>query len=111
MTNTGTPPGPARPTGRVEIRPATPLPQDEPPPSNPLDAHLDHFHSRVLQDALLEATSRYWLRRADQFAAVGTEACDLIATNCRRHAQLLQDSGLDTEAQFALTLIRAEVVS
>ncbi len=32
-----------------------------------LDDYLEHFRARVLQDALNEATSAYWLRRAAQF--------------------------------------------
>lgn len=34
-----------------------------------LSEYVEHFRARVLQDALNEATSSYWLRRADQFTA------------------------------------------
>lgn len=32
-----------------------------------LESFVDQFRARVLQDALSEATSSYWLRRAEQF--------------------------------------------
>jgi hypothetical protein len=53
-----------------------------------LDAHVEHFRYRVLQDALNEATSAYWLRRAKAFAAVGSVACDEIAQACRNRSAL-----------------------
>jgi hypothetical protein len=49
---------------------------------------VEHFRHRVLQDALSEATSSYWLKRATDFAAVGTPACDEIAQACRHRAEL-----------------------
>lgn len=89
--------------GLVEIRPATtntePL---EPPPATKLEQHLNHFHHRVLQDALLEGTAAYWLRRADTFASVGTTACDAIALACRNKATFIRDTGLDAEVQALL---------
>lgn len=51
-----------------------------------LEDHVDHFRARVLQGALAEATATYWLRRAEAFAAVGTERCDEIARACRNRA-------------------------
>jgi hypothetical protein len=54
-----------------------------------LPGFVAHFRSRVLQDALTEATGAYWLRRAEAFDAVGTPTCDLIARNCRVHATLV----------------------
>lgn len=53
-----------------------------------LDAYVEHFRYRVLQDALTEATAHYWRRRADQFAAVGNAACDEIAQACLNRAAL-----------------------
>jgi hypothetical protein len=50
---------------------------------------IDHFRARILQDALTEATAQHWLHRAAVFAQVGTPECDLIAENCRNHAQLI----------------------
>jgi hypothetical protein len=49
---------------------------------------VEHFQRRVLEDALNEACSAYWLRRADDFAKVGTPACDEIAQACRHRAEL-----------------------
>lgn len=63
-----------------------------------LPTHLEHFRRRVLYDALLEATSTYWLRRAETFTQVGNARCDEIAQACRNHAELLKTTGLDTEA-------------
>jgi len=54
-----------------------------------LDAYVENFRRRVLQDALATATAAHWRRRAAQFAAVGNEACDEIARACRRHARLM----------------------
>ena len=56
--------------------------------SDALASHLEHFRLRVLQDALLEATSAYWLRRAIVFEKVGTRECDEIARACRNAASL-----------------------
>lgn len=64
-----------------------------------LAEHVEHFRMRVLQDALAEATAAYWLRRAEQFAAVGTPACDETAQACRNRASLAL-SGDDTPAQI-----------
>lgn len=36
---------------------------------NNLAAFTEHFHQRVLQDALAQATAGFWLRRAAQFEA------------------------------------------
>jgi hypothetical protein len=47
-----------------------------------LDDYVAHFRTRVLQDALAQATAAYWRRRAVQFAMVGTPACDEIAEAC-----------------------------
>lgn len=54
-----------------------------------LAGFVAHFRSRVLQDALTEATADYWLRRAAAFEKVGTPTCDAIAANCRFHASLV----------------------
>ncbi len=58
-------------------------------PADKLAAYIEHFRGRVLQDALLEATANYWLRRAKTFEAVGNPRCDEIALACRRHATLV----------------------
>ncbi len=53
-----------------------------------LAEYAEHMRQRFLQDVLAEATRDYWLRRADQFAAVGTPAADEIAQACRNRAAL-----------------------
>jgi hypothetical protein len=55
--------------------------------------HVEHFQHRVMQDALSEATADYWRRRAEQFAAVGTPACDEIAEACRNRSRLAEIEG------------------
>lgn len=68
-----------------------------------LSEYVEHFRHRVLQDALNEATSSYWLRRADQFAAVGNARCDEIAQACRNRAAVaLMDDAISTEVVTAL---------
>lgn len=64
---------------------------------NPLDLDVEHFRARVLQDALAEATSSYWLRRAVELEAVGTPTADASALACRRHATLVRFRTPDTE--------------
>lgn len=49
---------------------------------------VEWFAHRILQDALNEAESSYWHRRAADFRAVGTPACDEIALACGRRAEL-----------------------
>lgn len=58
-----------------------------------LTEHVEHFRARVLQDALAEATSSYWLRRAEAFDRVDNERCRSIAAMCRHRAEisLIQD--------------------
>jgi len=70
--------------------------------------HLEQFRWRVLQDAPQEATATYWERRAETFEAVGNDRCDTIARNCRFHAQLLRENGLDTQATAVITEIMRE---
>lgn len=72
-----------------------------------LAEYVEHFRHRVLQDALAEATSAYWLRRAETFAAVGDTQCDEIATACRNHARLLKVCPLITGAEVVTALREA----
>lgn len=91
----------------VEIHtgsPGTTLPEPD-----PLTAHIDRFHRRLLEDVLLEATAAYWHRRAETFALVGTPTCDTIAANCDFHARLVTELGLDAPAQTLLDLVLSEV--
>lgn len=52
---------------------------------------LDQIARRFVIDMLLEASAAYWLRRAEDFANVGTPACDEIARACRNKAALCRD--------------------
>ena len=61
----------------------------------PLVEHIEHFRERVLQDALQEATAAYWRKRAADFAAVGTPACDEIAEACRNRARVALDGDVE----------------
>lgn len=79
-----------------------------PAPPSLIVAYIQHFQRRVLEDALLEGTAMYWRNRAASFTRVGTPECDLIATNCRRHAELLEDTGLDADATGLIDTLLAE---
>lgn len=70
-----------------------------------LDAYVSHFRARVLQDALAEATTAYWTRRAETFAGVGNATCDEIAQACRNQARFLANHPLITPTELD-TLIR-----
>ena len=63
---------------------------------------VEHFRRRVLEDALNEACSAYWLRRADDFNVVGTPDCDEIATACRHRAELALIGGIWPEIDDVL---------
>ena len=52
---------------------------------------LEHFQYRVVQDALAEATGRYWERRAEDFDQVGTPPASEIARACRNRARVALD--------------------
>lgn len=49
---------------------------------------IDRFLHDVLLDVLLSGERRYWLKRAEDFAKVGTPACDEIARACRARAEV-----------------------
>jgi hypothetical protein len=68
-----------------------------------LTAYVHHFQRRVLMDAVNEATSSYWRRRAETFAAVGNARCDEIAVACRNRASVaLIPDGIEPEVVEAL---------
>lgn len=48
---------------------------------------------RFIMQLLLETDEGFWLRRAREFACVGTASCDEIATACRHKAALCRESG------------------
>jgi hypothetical protein len=80
------------------------------PPRDVLIPNLDHFRTRVLQDALTEATAAYWEGRADAFdwaapkstdfrgqatdaeLADRAQRCRDTGLACRRNAQLIRES-------------------
>ena len=47
----------------------------------------EHFATRMIQHMLAGAMPFYWLRRANDFARVGTAECDEIAEACRERAE------------------------
>ena len=51
-------------------------------------------------DMLLQAQESYWLRRAEDFAKVGTPKCDEIAQACRNKALLCREESADEWAEL-----------
>jgi len=100
-----------RPLGTAPAKPSPPPPGRDSGASSVDQAtdhvgYVGHFRRRVMQDALVESLPGYWRRRADTFDQVGTSACDDIATACRRHADLVEQTGLpaDVLAELAAEL-------
>lgn len=54
---------------------------------------LERAAQRMLLDLLLECSAAYWRKRADEFAAVGTEAADEIARACWAKARFVEMGG------------------
>lgn len=52
---------------------------------------LERAALRMLVDLLLEADAAYWLKRADDFAKIGTPSCDEISQACRNKAALVRE--------------------
>lgn len=73
-----------------------------------LQAYVENFQRRVMQDALAQATAAYWDRRAAEFRAVGTPTADATALTCEHHAQFVRDNGIDEEMR---TLVRTAVAT
>lgn len=91
--------------------------------------YLDHFRARVMQDALAEATSGYWRRRAEAFEAARprpgdftgqappeqlTEQdrrCAEIAHACRNAATIARFQTEETADECRACLAEAEGVS
>lgn len=71
--------------------------------------YLEHFRARALQDALTDALPATWRRRAADFDAVGTQQCSDVALACRRHADLLERSGLTSELLTELVALTDDV--
>jgi len=57
--------------------------------------YLARFAEAVVADALRSATPEHWLRRAEVFAAVGTDRCDEIAQACRNAATFWRSYGAE----------------
>jgi hypothetical protein len=88
-----------------------------------LTAYVEHFRRRVLQDALAEATNKYWQRRADTFEkarpqpgdfrghatdvnlAEADRRCAAAALACRQRATLA-DVQPDGEAELVADALR-----
>lgn len=70
-----------------------------------IDQHIARFTATVLHQALLEGTARFWRRRAEEFATVGTPDCDQIAQACHHHADLITTTGLDAAAEDTLAAL------
>lgn len=81
--------------------------------------YLDNFTRRVLQDAMTEATRRYWLRRAADFEAakpieppggfrnpeqarIQWRRCHAAAEACRHAAELASAQDFATEVEIVL---------
>ena len=50
----------------------------------------EQLRERAIKESIKDAMGETWDRRAQMFEAVGTDAADLIAQNCRNHARLLR---------------------
>ncbi len=72
---------------------------------------IDRLACLAIIDALLEGSAKYWLKRADDFANVGTAKCDAIAQASRDQAELLRrdDSAERDEWAELLALELGEV--
>lgn len=71
-----------------------------------LSAYVEHFRARVLQDALNEATSSYWLRRADQFTAAMPRPGEF---NGQRTGDQLNEKVVELTAIVQACRVRASV--
>jgi len=61
---------------------------------------MDHLLDRMARQIGLESTPGYWLRRADDFAKVGTPEADQIAEAMRNMASLVSTNGAGFLTQF-----------
>ncbi len=66
-----------------------------------LELMLAQAARRCVQQVFTEALPAVWLRRAEQFEAVGSTSADESAKTCRRHAWLLAE-GLPHEVAAEL---------
>src|SRR5512144_893843 len=86
---------------RLPLVPDPAQPQHIPPAVQPtredVDHYLDHFRTRVLQDAIASASASTMRRRAEAFAGGGTGECDQIAQALRNAAQVALFADPDPE--------------
>ncbi|WP_210441505.1 hypothetical protein [Nocardioides xinjiangensis] len=61
---------------------------------------LEQIAHRFVIDMLLQAQESYWLRRAEDFAKVGTPHADEIAQACRNKAILCREESTDEWAEL-----------
>lgn len=79
---------------RREYTPMRPKPDHELIPS------VEHLLDRMARQHGIESTPGYWLRRADDFAKVGTPEADQIAEAVRNMASLVSTNGPGFLTQF-----------
>jgi hypothetical protein len=70
---------------------------------------IDRLACLMVIDALLEGSARYWLKRADDFAMVGTPKCDEIAQACRNKAVMCREDDERDEWAALLALELGDV--
>lgn len=56
---------------------------------------IDRLACSMVLEILLSSRESYWLKRADDFAKVGTPACDEISRACRAKARLCREESAD----------------
>ena len=59
---------------------------------------IDRLACLMILDLLLESSERHWLKRADDFAKVGTPSCDEISRACQSKARLCRE---ESEQEWA----------
>lgn len=61
---------------------------------------IDRLACLMILDLLLQSQESHWLRRAEDFARVGTPNCDAIAKACRAKAALCREESADEWAEM-----------
>lgn len=56
---------------------------------------IDRLATSLIVDLLLSAQESYWLKRADDFAKVGTASAQEIAKACRAKTSLVREEYAD----------------
>src|SRR5215216_1369050 len=68
---------------------------------------LDHFRARILQDALTEATTQYWIHRAYQFQQAAPKLAEFHGSSTRDE---LNQRWIDCMATTQACLNHAELI-